>query len=145
MSPLLILNLWVRNSTSAEKTAEIFRCRLISSYDFTDEMIFRPSVVHPQIEGRDDRCWLWISTNSIVSIHTASSKSTKKFGRCRVYSYFQYILLNVIRYTHPMNDMIPMILSWDMHESILWRIWFLWYNSENSIECESQYIDSYDY
>ena len=55
--------------------------------------------VRPQVERRYDRWWLWISTNSIVSIRTASSKSTKKFCRCRVYSYFQFILLCVAGYT----------------------------------------------
>ena len=55
--------------------------------------------VCPQVERWDDWCWLWISTNSIVSIRTASSESTKKFGRCRVYSYFQYILLCVAGYS----------------------------------------------
>ena len=34
----------VRNSTSAEQTTKIFRCRLVSSYHFKDEKGFRSSI-----------------------------------------------------------------------------------------------------
>ena len=76
--------------------------------------------VRPQVERRDDRCRLWISTNSIVSICTTSSKSTKIFGRCRVFSYFQYIILYVTgyRWKRSADDMIPVTESWDMLFSI---------------------------
>lgn len=43
----------VRSSTSTEQTTENFRCSLVSSNDFKDEVIFRPSV---QVERRSDRC-----------------------------------------------------------------------------------------
>ena len=68
--------------------------------------------VRPQGERRYDRCWLWISTNSIVSIRTTSSKSTKNFGRCRVFSYFQYILcVTGYIWKHHADDTIPVTKS----------------------------------
>ena len=91
--------------------------------------------VRAKVERRYDRCWLWISTNSIVSIRTTSSKSTKKFGRCRVFSYLHYIILCVAGYIwkRPMDDTIPVTESRDMHESALRMTRFLWQNHENPI------------
>ena len=100
----------------------------------------------PQVDRRYDRYCLWRSTNSIISICTASSKSTKNFGRCRVFSYFQYIILRVTGYIWkcPMDDTIPMIESLEMHENTLRIIWFLWQSHRLCMKVPCGWYDSCD-
>jgi hypothetical protein len=117
---------------------------VVSSRHLTSrtKYLFVRLFVRPQVGRRYDRCWLWISTNSIVSIRTASSKSTKKFGRCRVYSYFQYILLCVTGYIWSALRMTRFLwqnvsrniheVSCGQHDSCD-RITGIWYNVDQII------------
>ena len=136
----------VCNSTDGRTDGRNFRPRLVSSHDFWDERYFVRLFGRLQVELKYDRCSLWVSTNSIVSIRTATSKSTKNFGRCRVFSYFQYIILCVAGYIkeHPMDDKIPVTESRDMHESAPWTTRFLWQSHGICMKAHHGWYDSCD-
>ena len=70
----------VRNSTSAEQTTEIFRCRLVSSFDFKDEKIFRPSV-RPSSS--------WTTVRSMLTLNKYECNRLNSYCKFKKYEKFR--------------------------------------------------------
>ena len=84
----------VRNSTSAEQTTKIFQRRLVSSFDFTDEKVFRPSV-RPSSGWTTVRSMLTLNKYELNRLD--SSSTFKKYKKIRpMSSVFVLTLYNTM-------------------------------------------------
>jgi len=154
----------VCNSTSAEQTTEIFRCHLVSSFDFKYEKVFRPSV-RPSSS--------WTTVRSILTLNKYELNRLDSYCKFKKYEKFRpmssvfvlsiYNTMCVTGYIwkHPADDTIPVTESWDawkcfvgvmipvtesrdMHEGALQMTQFLWQSHGMCMKAPCRWQDSCD-